>query len=113
MGRHPESQGELLPQALVLLSSLFSLSITSTSQALMSFEDKDIAFALEQVKHAALIAGQHRRPSTSLAGRLAGLVVGSGTLGFIKGMTPVERHAELVYCECLLQKAILGIGESA
>lgn len=80
----------------------------------MSFEEADISAALESVKHAALIASQHRRPASSLGARLAGLVVGGNAsgVGFIKGMTPVERHAELVYSECLLQKAILGIGQS-
>lgn len=86
------------------------------AKALMSFEEAEILAALASVKHAALIAQRHRKPATSLAGRLAGLVVGNGSssgVGFIKGMTAVERHAELVYCECLLQKAILGIGESS
>ncbi len=78
----------------------------------MSFEEVDINSALEAVKHAALVANQHRRP-TSLTSRLAGLVVGGQSgVGFIKGMTPVERHAELVHCECVLEKAILGIGKT-
>ncbi|KAG8881637.1 hypothetical protein FRB97_009326 [Tulasnella sp. 331] len=89
-------------------------AVVQSLKALMSFEEKEISQALVSTKHAALIAGQHRKPASSLAGRLAGLVVGNGSasgVGFIKSMTPVERHAELVYCECLLQKAILGIGD--
>jgi len=81
----------------------------------MSFEENDINAALEAVKNATTVAGQHRRPSSSLTARLAGLVVGgsSSGIGFFKSMTPVERHAELVYAECLLQKAILGISMSS
>jgi hypothetical protein len=30
-------------------------------------------------------------------------------VGFIKGMTDVERHAELVYAESMFEKALLGI----
>ncbi|KAG8964153.1 hypothetical protein FRC03_002161 [Tulasnella sp. 419] len=84
-------------------------------KSLMSFEEDEIDAALEATKHAAFVAGHHRRPATSLTARLAGLVVGSAQtsgVGFVKGMTAVERHAELVYAECLLEKAILGIASS-
>ncbi|KAG8909024.1 hypothetical protein FRB99_000127 [Tulasnella sp. 403] len=89
--------------------------IIQALKGLMSFEEADIAHALEAVRRAALVAGQHRKPATSLTARLAGLVVGNSHtsgVGFIKSMTPVERHAELVYSECLLEKAILGIVSS-
>lgn len=37
------------------------------------------------------------------------LVRGSIGVGSIKAMTPVQRHAELIYAECLLLKAVIGI----
>lgn len=81
-------------------------------QGLLSFEPVDIEHALESVRHASLIASQHRRPST-LTTRISSLVISENSgVGWIKGMTPVERHAELVYSECLLEKAVLGIGMS-
>ncbi|KAI0351117.1 hypothetical protein OH77DRAFT_1430135 [Trametes cingulata] len=81
-------------------------------KGLMSFEDEDLVDAIAQVKHGNTIAGQHRKRAASLPTRLAGLVVGSlntSGVGFIKSMTAVERHAELVYAESLFEKALLGI----
>lgn len=54
-----------------------------------------------------IVANRHRKPSASLPTRLAGLVLGSlntSGVGWIKNMTPVERHAELVYAESLFEK---------
>jgi hypothetical protein len=55
---------------------------------------------------------QHRRKQAFLGSRLANYVVSTfhpGGVGFIKGMTEVERHAELVYAESMFEKALLGI----
>lgn len=63
--------------------------------------------AIGHTRHGNNIAQQHRKKATSIAGRLAGFVMGSSTSsgnGFIKSMTPVERHAELVYAESLFEK---------
>ncbi|KAI0820513.1 hypothetical protein BC628DRAFT_1422846 [Trametes gibbosa] len=81
-------------------------------KGLMSFEDEDLVDAIAHVRHGNAIASQHRKRAASLPTRLAGLVVGSlntSGVGFIKSMTPVERHAELVYAESLFEKALLGI----
>jgi hypothetical protein len=46
---------------------------------------------------------------TSEEGRLAGYVTGNTGANWVKSMTDVERHAELVYAESLFEKAsILG-----
>jgi len=81
-------------------------------KGLMSFEDEDLLSGLNHVRHGNNVASQHRKPAASLPTRLAGLVMGSlntSGVGFIKSMTPVERHAELVYAESLFEKALLGI----
>ena len=65
--------------------------------------------ALEDIKRASALAQQHRKPQASLPWKLASLVIGSDTIGFIKQMTPVELHAELVYAESLTEKAVVGI----
>ncbi|KAM5534139.1 hypothetical protein V8D89_012159 [Ganoderma adspersum] len=81
-------------------------------KGLMSFEDEDLVDAIAKVRHGNSVASQHRKRAASLPTRLAGLVMGSlntSGVGFIKNMTPVERHAELVYAESLFEKAILGI----
>ncbi|TDL19779.1 hypothetical protein BD410DRAFT_815806 [Rickenella mellea] len=81
-------------------------------KGLMSYEDEDLLAAIGHTKHGNVIAQQHRKKHASLARRMAGLVVGSDSIsgvGFIKSMTPVERHAELIYAETLFEKALLGI----
>ena len=63
--------------------------------------------AIAHVRHGNTIASQHRKKAASLPTRLAGLVVGSlntSGVGFVKTMTPIERHAELVYAETLFEK---------
>ncbi|KAH7882592.1 hypothetical protein F5I97DRAFT_1906457 [Phlebopus sp. FC_14] len=81
-------------------------------KGLMSFEDKDLLSAINHTKHGNTIAAAHRKRPPSLAGRLAGYIVpGLSTSGpeWIAQMTPVERHAELVYAESLYEKSLLGI----
>ena len=46
-----------------------------------------------------------------MAGRVIKSLNTSG-VGWYKTMTPVERHAELVYTESLYEKALLGIAHS-
>ena len=53
------------------------------------------------------MAQVHRKRSAALHTRLAGLVIGSlntSGVGWIRSMTDVERHAELVYAETLFEK---------
>ncbi|KAH7911470.1 hypothetical protein BJ138DRAFT_1172533 [Hygrophoropsis aurantiaca] len=81
-------------------------------KGLMSFEDKDLLDAIGHTRHGNTIAGQHRKRQSSFTTRLAGYIVPSlSTSGveWIKEMTPVERHAELVYAESLFEKSLLGV----
>ncbi len=78
----------------------------------MSYADEDILAGIGHTKQGNLIAMQHRKKAASFTSRLAGYVVSSLNttgVGFIKSMTPVERHAELVYAESLFEKALLGV----
>ncbi|KIP02601.1 hypothetical protein PHLGIDRAFT_130658 [Phlebiopsis gigantea 11061_1 CR5-6] len=84
-------------------------------KGLMSFEDVDLLAAIGHVKHGNAIAQQHRKRSAALATRIAGLVLSSlntSGVNFIKSMTDIERHAELVYAETLFEKALVGIAYS-
>lgn len=68
---------------------------------------QDLLAAISHVKHGNAVAQQHRKRSAALPTRLVGLVVGSlntSGVGFVKSMTDVERHAELVYAESLFEK---------
>ncbi|KAF8801787.1 hypothetical protein BYT27DRAFT_7197766 [Phlegmacium glaucopus] len=81
-------------------------------KGLMSYEDEDLLAGIGHTKHGNVIANQHRKKQAFLGSRLAGYVVSTLNLtgiGFIKGMTDVERHAELVYAESMFEKALLGI----
>jgi len=68
--------------------------------------------ALVHAKHGNVVANRHRKKTAYLPTRLAGRVIKSlntSGVGWYKSMTPVERHAELVYAESLFEKALLGI----
>ncbi|KAF5353270.1 hypothetical protein D9756_007772 [Leucocoprinus leucothites] len=80
-------------------------------KGLMSYEDEDLLAGIHHTKHGNHIASQHRKKQAFFGSRLAGYVVShlSSGVSHIRGMTPVERHAELVYAESLFEKALLGI----
>ncbi|KAG2006390.1 Inclusion body clearance protein IML2 [Coprinopsis cinerea AmutBmut pab1-1] len=81
-------------------------------KGLMSYEDDDLVAGLAHTRQGNHIADLHRKKQAFLGSRVAGYVVSaihSNPVAFIKSMTPVERHAELVYAESLFEKALLGI----
>lgn len=61
--------------------------------------------AIGHIKHGNTIANEHRKKAALLPFRIAGYVTGSSGVNSVKNMTPVERHAELVYAESLFEKA--------
>ena len=68
--------------------------------------------ALGRARHGNVVASRHRKPAALLTSRLAEYVVGSLNttgVGFIKTMTPEERHAELVYTVSLFEKVQISI----
>lgn len=80
-------------------------------KAVMSYDDDDIVAAMGHAKHATTVASKYRKVS-SFTSKLAGYVVPSlHTTGvsLVQSMTPVERHAELVYAESLLERCTLAV----
>ena len=77
---------------------------------------KDLLAAIGHAKRGNLIASHHRKKAQFLGSRVAGYLVStlgaSSSLDFIKSMTAVERHAELVYAESLFEKECWGWVES-
>jgi hypothetical protein len=74
---------------------------------MMSYEDEDLLRAMGHARQGNTVAAAHRKRPASFTTRLAGFVTGGGAasgVAFIKSMTPVERHAELVYAESLFEK---------
>ncbi|KAH7103561.1 hypothetical protein BKA62DRAFT_695771 [Auriculariales sp. MPI-PUGE-AT-0066] len=90
------------------------IALIQCIKGIMSFEDKDLAAALASIKHSSTVAHKLRK-SQPLTSRFAVLVLGGGTssaVNHVKSMTPLQRHAELVYAEGLLEKAVIGIAYS-
>ena len=76
---------------------------------MMTFDSNDLANALEICKATAQTATALRKPQESFVSRLGGLVRTGAGVQRVKAMTDMERHAELVYAETSLMKAILAI----
>ncbi|CAD6884370.1 unnamed protein product [Tilletia controversa] len=85
------------------------LSVISVIKGFMTFEPQDLAVAISHCKDSLVIAQLLRKPSSAI-GNLGRFVRGTGqSPQTMHGMTKVQRHAELVYAESLLLKAITGI----
>jgi hypothetical protein len=76
---------------------------------MMTFDAHDLADALEICKGTAITAAALRKPSDSLVSRIGGIVRSGAGVARVRGMTILERHAELVYAETTLMKAMLAI----
>lgn len=83
--------------------------LIATMKGFMTFEPEDLAVAISYCKDSMHISGLLRKQSNAVA-NFGRFVRGSGqSASSLAGMTEVQRHAELVYAESLLLKAILGI----
>ncbi|KIY67272.1 hypothetical protein CYLTODRAFT_397404 [Cylindrobasidium torrendii FP15055 ss-10] len=91
--------------------------LVQTIKSFMTYADEDILSAMEHTKTGALVANEHRKKS-GITSRLSGLTSsltsaftgGEGSdIAWIRSMTAVERHAELMYAENLAEKAMLGV----
>jgi hypothetical protein len=79
-----------------------------TTAVTQTFEPEDLAKAISYCKDALTIANLLRKPAGTVAS-FGRFVRGSGaSTGTMASMTKVQRHAELVYAESLLLKAIMG-----
>jgi hypothetical protein len=85
------------------------IPVDFSSHANVVWCSQDLLAAIGHTRRGNQIANQHRKKAQFLGSRLAGYVastlgaVGSG-VEYIKSMTDVERHAELVYAESLFEK---------
>ncbi|ORY33728.1 hypothetical protein BCR39DRAFT_518906 [Naematelia encephala] len=83
--------------------------IIQALKGMMTFDSHDLANALEICKNLSVTASALRKPSDSIVSRLGGLVRTGAGVQRVKAMTVLERHAELVYAETSLMKAMLAI----
>ncbi|WWD15847.1 hypothetical protein CI109_100271 [Kwoniella shandongensis] len=86
-----------------------AVGILESLKGMMTFDSVDLANALEICKSTTSTASLLRRPADSMVSRLGGLVKSGAGLARVKAMSALERHAELVYAEQSLLKALLAI----
>ncbi|KDE04974.1 hypothetical protein MVLG_04622 [Microbotryum lychnidis-dioicae p1A1 Lamole] len=87
-------------------------ALIQSIKSLATFEPEDLEAAISCCKDSILIAQLLRKKDHGLFENVGRLAKGSTSVSSIKAMTPVQRHAELVFSECTLLKgsiAVLGI----
>ncbi|KAG8700934.1 hypothetical protein FRC09_005657 [Ceratobasidium sp. 395] len=85
-------------------------ALMRSMRALMSFENDDIVDAQSMVQET-LTQANEQRYSVSWTSRLASFAF-DASLANARRMNIDQLHAELIYAECLLQKAIMGFVSS-
>ncbi|KAI8379130.1 uncharacterized protein BYT42DRAFT_567656 [Radiomyces spectabilis] len=84
------------------------LSFILFLKCMMTFQQCDVQTTLSSLKKTIQLAGALRKPG-GWFGHITTWMKGSSNLDHIKSMTRVERHAELVYAEAYLLKALLSM----
>ncbi|PWN42672.1 hypothetical protein IE81DRAFT_289951 [Ceraceosorus guamensis] len=84
-------------------------ALIAVIKGIMTFEPEDLGKAISYCKDTLVIANMLRKPSSTVA-NFGRFVRGTGqSASTMAGMSKVQRHAELVYAESLLLKAVMGI----
>lgn len=84
-------------------------ALIAVIKGFMTFEPVDLAKAISYCKDSLHMASLLRKP-TSAVGNFGRFVRGTGqSPSSMAGMDIVQRHAELIYAESLLLKAVMGI----
>lgn len=79
-------------------------SLIQVIKSLATFEPEDLESAIQCCKDSILIASLLRKKDHGAFEAVGRLVKGSTSVGSIKGMNLVQRHAELIFAECTLLK---------
>lgn len=74
-------------------------------KSMATFEPNDLEDAIECCRNTISIAQLLRKHDYGLLARVGSIAKGSASVASVRSMTPVQRHAELVYAECTLLKA--------
>ena len=80
-------------------------ALIQSIKSLATFEPEDLEAAIQCCKDSILIAQLLRKKDHGLFENVGRIAKGSTSVGSIKAMSRVQRHAELVYSECTLLKA--------
>lgn len=79
-------------------------SLIQVIKSLATFEPEDLESAIQCCKDSILITQLLRKKDHGTLESVGRLVKGSTSVGSIKNMTLVQRHAELIFAECTLLK---------
>ncbi|PWN52006.1 hypothetical protein IE53DRAFT_385620 [Violaceomyces palustris] len=80
------------------------MALINAVKSVMTFEPEDFETAIFCCKHSANIASHLRKKQGPIS-----KIIGGGKMSNFRSMTLVQLHAELVYAESVLLKAVLGI----
>lgn len=84
-------------------------SLIQCLKGMMTFDSEDLTTALDIAKATSLTATTLRRPTESVLSKIGGLVRSGHGVARVRQMSALERHAELVYAETVLIKAMVAI----
>ncbi|GAA5986682.1 hypothetical protein JCM11641_001361 [Rhodosporidiobolus odoratus] len=84
-------------------------SLVQAIKSLATFEPADLEAAIQCSRESREIAQLLRKKDHGLFERVGSIAKGSTSVASVRAMSVVQRHAELVYAECTLLKAVLGI----
>ncbi|OZJ05668.1 hypothetical protein BZG36_01408 [Bifiguratus adelaidae] len=107
--RISEAENILKPRYKQTLYHTIGHALLSFLKALMTFEKADLEEAHDSLREAVTVANSLRKKDSGLVENLTSWVKGSASVETIKSMTRIQRHAELVYAESYLLKAIISI----
>ena len=68
---------------------------------------QDLITTTAEARYASTVASNPRKWQSSVWGKVTSFVSGESSITFIESMTPVERHAELMYSEENIEGLVL------
>ncbi|BGP12355.1 hypothetical protein JCM10213v2_000271 [Rhodosporidiobolus nylandii] len=104
-----EAEAILAPASDHRLYYSVGFSLIQALKSLATFEPNDLEAAIQHSRESTHIASMLRKKDHGLFERVGSIAKGSTSVQSVKAMTLEQRHAELVYAECTLLKAVLGI----
>ncbi|KAI9281813.1 hypothetical protein BY458DRAFT_498061 [Sporodiniella umbellata] len=104
----PEAEAILEPNRHSSLYHALGHAFVLFLKSLMTFQHTDIEAAIEAIRETILMADSFRRKETGWVGSITSWVKGLTVQDF-KNMSTLHRHAELIYAETHLLKALLCI----
>ncbi|KAI9016472.1 hypothetical protein CLU79DRAFT_762701 [Phycomyces nitens] len=105
----PEAEAILTPYYETSMYHSLGYGFILFLKCMMTFEKDDINTTLQILKKTIQLAGRERKKDTGWLDNITTWVKANGGLEYIKSLSCTQRHAELVYAEAYLLKALLGI----